>query len=148
MVQKRTGGSISFLNMKDQDLKDIEELVTETVKPEMEEKENWTSIDAYYRGFHIKKSISTRVSASALKTMIDDLVSQGFEPSWNSETSKAHIQPAVKVSPAPNNNPVCQIHNTPMTWKTGVSKTTGKPYAFWSCSGKMPNGDWCSYKPQ
>ena len=127
----------------DKDIKDIQESVNETSP--VEEKENWTSIDAYYRGFHIKKSISARVSASALKTMIDDLVSQGFEPSWNSQTSKEHIAPA---KPAPSSNPICQIHNIPMTWKTGVSKTTGKPYAFWSCSGKMQDGSWCSYKPQ
>lgn len=42
--------------------------------------------------------------------------------------------------------PICGIHNIPMNWKTGISKTTGKPYAFWSCSGKMPDGGWCTFK--
>lgn len=43
--------------------------------------------------------------------------------------------------------PICGIHNLPMTWKTGVSKTTNKPYAFWACSGKMPDGTWCNFRP-
>lgn len=69
--------------MEDQN-KDIKESL-------VEEKENWTSVDLYYRGFHIKKSISANASASSLKTMIDDYISQGFEPSWNMDTSKQHL---------------------------------------------------------
>lgn len=41
--------------------------------------------------------------------------------------------------------PMCGVHNVPMTWKTGVSKKTGRPYAFWSC-GEMNNGMYCDYK--
>lgn len=43
-------------------------------------------------------------------------------------------------------NQICGIHQTEMTWKTGVSNKTGKPYAFWACSQKMPDGAWCSFK--
>ncbi len=50
------------------------------------------------------------------------------------------------ASQATTQAPICGIHNIPMTWKTGVSKTTGKPYAFWACAGKMPDGGWCTYK--
>ena len=43
--------------------------------------------------------------------------------------------------------PICKYHNKPMSWKEGVSKTTGKPYAFWSCTEKTADGIWCDYKP-
>lgn len=45
------------------------------------------------------------------------------------------------------NEPLCQNHHAPMKWKTGVSKKNHKPYAFWSCSQKMPDGSYCDYKP-
>lgn len=44
--------------------------------------------------------------------------------------------------------PICKYHGKPMTWKTGVSKKTNKPYAFWSCSEKLGDGSWCDYKPE
>ena len=53
---------------------------------------------------------------------------------------------APQMTIAPQIVPTCGIHNIPMIWKTGVSKTTGKPYAFWACSGKMPDGGWCTFK--
>ncbi len=55
-------------------------------------------------------------------------------------------QATPQATTAPQTIPVCGIHNIPMTWKTGISKTTGKPYAFWACSGKMPDGGWCTFK--
>lgn len=53
--------------------------------------------------------------------------------------------------------PICPIHNTEMVWKTGISKPKQRPdgswdaggrqYAFYSCSGRTPNGSYCTYKP-
>lgn len=43
--------------------------------------------------------------------------------------------------------PMCQVHGIPMLWKTGTSRSTGKPYAFWSCSGKNQDGSYCKYQP-
>lgn len=43
-------------------------------------------------------------------------------------------------------NPVCGIHQAQATWKTGVSKKTGKPYAFWSCSERNADGSFCTFK--
>lgn len=40
----------------------------------------------------------------------------------------------------------CSVHKVPMVYRSGVSKKTNKPYAFWSCPEKLPNGDWCSEK--
>lgn len=44
-------------------------------------------------------------------------------------------------------NMICKIHNTPMIWKTGFSKKSNKPYAFWACPTKNPDGSFCQYKP-
>lgn len=33
-----------------------------------------------------------------------------------------------------------------MKYRSGVSAKTGKPYAFWSCSQKNPDGTWCGGK--
>lgn len=49
--------------------------------------------------------------------------------------------------PGPGEAPICQQHNAPMTWREGVSKKTGKPYAFWACATKNPDGSFCNYKP-
>lgn len=38
---------------------------------------------------------------------------------------------------------ICSFHKTEAQWKTGTSKKTGKDYAFWSCSSKMPDGSFC-----
>lgn len=46
------------------------------------------------------------------------------------------------------NQPTCGIHGTKMEWKTGVSKKTNKPYAFWGCPTKNADGSFCQYKPE
>jgi len=33
-----------------------------------------------------------------------------------------------------------------MKWKEGFAKATGKPYAFWTCPTKLPDGSWCPTK--
>lgn len=63
------------------------------------------------------------------------------------DVSKPVEKPLETTTPN-QTQPICGIHNIPMTWKTGVSKTTNKPYAFWACSEKMPDGSWCKFKPQ
>lgn len=37
---------------------------------------------------------------------------------------------------------ICSLHKTKSEWKTGTSKTTNKPYAFWACPNK-DNGEYC-----
>jgi len=37
----------------------------------------------------------------------------------------------------------CPLHGSPLVWKTGTSKTTNKPYAFWSCPTLNPDGTFC-----
>jgi len=42
--------------------------------------------------------------------------------------------------------PICTVHGTTKVWKTGVSKTTNKPYAFWSCPTLNADGSYCRSK--
>lgn len=76
------------------------------------------------------------------------LKSEGWKPDWKTEGSTT-LPPTQKAvvsqSSVPSATPNCGVHGTPMTWKTGVSKKTGRPYAFWSC-GEMNNGMYCDYK--
>lgn len=70
----------------------------------------------------------------------------GYKNVWDKEPVIERVLPAVK----PNESvlsPRCGIHGSYMEWKTGVSKKTGKPYAFWSCPIKNADGTWCKYQP-
>ena len=64
---------------------------------------------------------------------------------WEKTMSKETSKTPVTASPVA---PQCGIHGTPMVWKTGNSKTTGKPYAFWSCPTRNADNSYCSYKPE
>ena len=65
--------------------------------------------------------------------------SKGWKPDW-----KDRVLP--KDQPT-GITPKCGIHGTEMNWRTGVSKKTGKPYAFWSCPSKNADGSWCNFTP-
>lgn len=64
---------------------------------------------------------------------------------------------ANEVAPPPGgqtNPPVCGVHGTTMSWKTGNYKNNtqyhkiGDPYGFWSCPTKNADGSYCKYKPE
>ena len=125
----------------------------------MDENTPWTSIDVYYKGFHVKKSLPDNKSALSIKSTIEDLINEGFEPSWNADTSKTHLtpKPASKATTEDQNDfiesldvPMCGIHKVPMNWREpGISKTTGKAYnGFWACPMKNPDGSFCKYRPE
>lgn len=42
---------------------------------------------------------------------------------------------------------ICPDHKRDWVHRSGVSSKTGKPYAFWSCSGKTPEGKFCERRP-
>jgi len=110
-----------------------------------DEQTSWTSVDLYYKGVHIKKSVPDNIKIDLLKETIDDYLNAGFKPSWNEDTNKQSIK-----TPTDPNATMCGIHNVPMSLRpAGVSKTTGKHYpAFWSCPNKNPDGSFCKFKPQ
>lgn len=63
----------------------------------MEDKTPWTSIDLYYKGFHVKKSLPDNVKLEDLKKTIDTYKEAGFEPSWNEDTNKSQ-DPIMKAT--------------------------------------------------
>lgn len=72
---------------------------TNFIKEPMEEKTPWTSMDLYYKGVHIKKSIPETIKVEDLKKTIDAYLDAGFKPSWNEDTNKTASQTS---SSAPN----------------------------------------------
>ena len=73
------------------------------------------------------------------------LKAEGWKPDWKNDAPTA--QTTVVGQPTPAEVPNCSIHGTPMQWKSGVAKATGKPYAFFACSQKLATGAWCNGKP-
>jgi hypothetical protein len=70
---------------------------------------------------------------------------EGWKPDWKNEVAPERVlnSAAAAAKPAPK----CSIHGTPMEWKAGTSKKTGKPYAFYSCAQKLADGSYCNGKP-
>ena len=87
--------------------------------------ENWQELVDY--------RIRTNVLVDSKKVVEQPVVSQ----------VKAPVQPVTQVTN--DGEHVCPVHNTPMTFKSGVGKSTGKPYKVWSCTQKE-NGQWCDQK--
>lgn len=56
----------------------------------------WTSIDLYYKGVHVKKSIPDNIKAEKVIEVIDHYLSLGFKPSWNEDTNKAQTKKPYK----------------------------------------------------
>jgi hypothetical protein len=110
-------------------------------------------IDGYYKGFHVEviqtdpnaiKETYTLIGQA--KSIVDLMEKDGWRPSWNDATNKALKTEAPKQEELPQ-APICEIHKTPMTWKTGVSKKTNKPYAFFACNQRNVDGSFCNYHP-
>lgn len=102
------------------------------------------TLRVWIKGYGVMLTARDNKVASLLKkteTMIDYAESHGWKNTWDTTPAKTATNP---VNPQ---TPVCGIHGTPMEWKTGTSKKTGKPYAFWSCATRNADGSFCSYKP-
>lgn len=95
--------------------------------------ENWTSVDMYYKGFHIKKSFGENVNRVTIIKEINDLIEAGFQPSWNPDTNKASA-PALKSEPEDTYTVPCKTCGGATTYKTGVSKASGKPWKAYFCN--------------
>jgi len=56
----------------------------------------WFSIDMYYKGFHIKKSLPQNVKLDKVTKIINLAIKKGYEPSWNKATSEDQLDPTAK----------------------------------------------------
>ena len=111
----------------------------EEVMEELEKTENsaWTSVDLYYKGVHIKKSIPANIKIEVLMETIDKYLEAGFKPSWNDKTNGDHKEPP-KPLQRPCNHEGCQ---GTQTFRQGVSKKTGKPWKAWFCDLSEEHAD-------
>ena len=98
----------------------------------------WTSVDLYYKGVHIKKSIPSNVKIEVLKKTVDEYLNAGFQPSWNTETNKQNgheeVKPAVQTM-------VCSTCGQLAELKSGISKT-GKKWSGVFCSEDKTHVRW------
>jgi hypothetical protein len=132
--------------------------------PQLPEAPMSTHIDAYFKGFHVGFTIrsqdNTVIPVIKVRKVVENLIKEGYEPSWNTDTSQKHLTPAPQsasvasqgpkesIDPIMNATaPVCGIHGVTMVWKEGISKKTNAPYAFYSCPERNADGSFCRYQP-
>lgn len=99
--------------MTDQIDEELEELLGE---PEIKvdgDDTSWTSIDMYYKGFHVKKSIPQNVKFRDVIKSIEKAIELGFEPSWNTETNKKQ-DPIMKATESEDGVQRCPMHGDEM----------------------------------
>lgn len=98
------------------------------------------TIKVWIRGFGVMLTARDNKVSDLLKkteTIIEYAESHGWKNVWDKEPTD-HTPTVI-----PENTPKCEIHGTPMKHLEGVSKKTGKPYSFWSCTEKLADGTWC-----
>lgn len=99
-------------------------------------------------GFGVMLTMRAETVSEVLKqfqTIMPFIKNSGYKNVWDKEPI-TRVLP--EQTPVVQNAPICGIHGVPMTWKSGISKTNGKPYAFFACSTKNANGTWCNYQPK
>ena len=126
----------------DEEMDEAIEEAEEVAKTEMTP---WTSVDLYFKGFHIKKSIPANISPDSLKKRIEEYILAGFEPSWNTETNlktKSQPIPLPQLAKPATQTMICSFCGQPAEYKEGISKDKivngvtikGKPYKVVFCS--------------
>jgi hypothetical protein len=138
-------------NLSDDTMIDIDEMretadeVVETKeKVELPEAPISITVRGYYQGFSVlitKRNADGTIKIDDIKKAIDNMIEKGFKPSWADATNKASTTKEVD-----KDVPICGEHHVPMTWKTGVGRASGKPYAFWACPQKNADGTYCNWK--
>lgn len=86
-------------------------------------------IDAYYKGFHsgitVRSMDNSVIPANKIVQVINSLISSGFQPSWNVETSKAHLSPEMAVDHPQAQSEPCPKCGSPLVEAT---KKDGSKY--------------------
>lgn len=118
------------------------------------------NIKVWIRGFGVMFTMRDKKMnnvVSKVETLIQIAGEKGWKNKWDdaplgANVTSMHSRPTT-VAQTPTNTPICGVHGTPMTWKTGNYKATtpyhkmGDEYAFWSCSQKNADGSYCKFKP-
>ena len=155
----------------DQLTKDDQEFMEAFTQQQNPEAPQSGNVTGYFQGFSIQ--ITCRNPAIDLKPLVKKMSetaiymsSLGFLPSWNDQTNEAFkskstngasipvspvLPPVASLTPMPDltidgdkgQGGVCPVHGTKLVWKTGTSKTTNKPYAFWACITLNADGSFC-----
>ena len=102
---------------------------------------NWTSIDLYYKGFHIKKSVPKELSPEDLIKGIESYIAAGFEPSWNKDTTERQLDPIMNATKDAKIY-TCKECGAKAEYKTGVSTKTGKPWKALFCTENKEHVEW------
>ena len=132
----------------DEALDEAQMVADEAKDMELPEAPASMTLKVWIQGYGVMLTARDTKVSSLLKkteTMIDYAVSHGWKNRWDDPPMVG-----TTVLPQPTNPqaPSCGIHGTPMTWKTGVAKASGKPYAFWACNTKNANGTFCQFRPE
>ena len=108
----------------------------------MEENTAWTSIDLYYKGVHIKKSLPDNVKIEDLIRTVDTYLAAGFLPSWNVQTNNGHSTPQtpVVVPPVTVATYSCKTCGQPANFKEG--NKNGKHWSGYFCTADKEHVSW------
>ncbi|HZX14957.1 MAG TPA: hypothetical protein VFF49_11235 [Thermodesulfobacteriota bacterium] len=108
---------------------------------------SWTSIDLYYKGFHIKKSVPSSYKATQIVKIINTYIKRGFEPSWNKDTSEIQLNkdPIMNATSGQGKKYVCATCGADADYKEGISKT-GKPWRGIFCKETKEHVAWNATK--
>ena len=106
-----------------------------------------SNIKVWIRGFGVMLTVRGEKMMDIVKkteTLVDYAESHEWKNVW--DTAPSTSQPIVGQPTPPKapvkGQPTCSIHGNSTKWLEGVSKKTGKKYAFWSCQEKI-NGQYC-----
>ena len=140
--------------MNTQDIRDADEILDEAqlvadekdeVLPEAPAVAN---IKVWIKGYGVMFTVRGEKMLDIVQkatTLIDVAESHGWKNRWDDPPAVGNT-----VLPQPTNPqaPSCGVHGNLMIWKTGVSKTSGKPYAFWTCPTKNADNSFCTFRPE
>jgi hypothetical protein len=122
-------------------------MISEDKDQELPEAPASGTMKAWVRGYGVMITTRDNRVSNVLKkieTMVDYAESHKWKTSWET------VPVGQVTMPQPTNPqvPICGVHGTVMQWKTGVSKKSGKSYAFWSCPTKNADNSYCKFQPE
>lgn len=128
-----------------------------------------SNVKVWIKGYGVMLTVRGEKMMDIVKkteTLVDYAISHGWKNVWDTVTTPIKSLPNLppidhpewKVDPitgkkydtntttdvSSKNQPTCPVHGATTKWLEGVSKKTGKPYAFWTCSSKNSDESYCN----